>query len=817
MILEDSKNSKYDLAFCPVQSVDSDAIAKDYAALLALFHFQKTLPLERKLPEPYSTTWLQMLSKEKEKSVSAKSEKVSSDKSSVPAPTDSVAVNSSKNAQQNTSNTQLSKLEESSSSLKKSSLSTAAVIDPSTADWLCEKCGNQNFNKLQSGALRSKCYRCSAPRTEACILVTPNVLPPPSIVATAGTKVQAGEPTVSNKIKKIAAAPAAVIDLRAKDSFASKAAKSREDLENIAKKNRRRAYFAALDRANRPMVVFLSRTLRKELERVLGLEVDNDASAATFVGSVQDFLEDFVGVGFIPPSVCKVSASLQLELLQEIVASLVHRGFIESDILRSLMHVNSSSGVDLAEDFDTCSDEEISDGFEESVDESENIDRFNLLLTEAVVKQLCRSLDENSLPAEFNPKSNEARPGLEVIPGSSKVKALQTVDYTSDPLVQEYRDLFDDGMKFGWSVNDISSVISILLDLSAPVRPPVDAIKVSCLYLLLNATKDCFQLSTSGFSNEARTIWCSSNDEAVDGSPPSFDNDILREECESLVAILDDRISVSSTGQFTHVSIQIDVDMDLDSTGLSRIQQVHLSCMMEVFIPSALPYPDAEPLVLIRPLQPEKHSISGQNLLHLQLLLWKKSIDLRGEQMLFQLYGFAQDGFKGVDEQLVNNFKDVSLESALQKAIANIKGRLFDDQSEEDAQFLNHEKISSNDDEPENSSSTKIDGETLTHDKDVAVLNGTRGKSRGLHPFWRRLHQSQMVRPGGGGALNPNSLKGRQNLPAWNCRDEFLGLYSQHRALVVTGETGCGKTTQIPQFIFESNPNAKIVICQPRR
>jgi HrpA-like RNA helicase len=47
----------------------------------------------------------------------------------------------------------------------------------------------------------------------------------------------------------------------------------------------------------------------------------------------------------------------------------------------------------------------------------------------------------------------------------------------------------------------------------------------------------------------------------------------------------------------------------------------------------------------------------------------------------------------------------------------------------------------------------------------------------------------------------------------------------------VTGETGCGfvcslfnidllssrKTTQIPQFLIESDPTAKVVVCQPRR
>jgi hypothetical protein len=47
VVLEDSKNTKNDLEFCPSQGFESDRIAKDYAALLALWHFQKTLPLER--------------------------------------------------------------------------------------------------------------------------------------------------------------------------------------------------------------------------------------------------------------------------------------------------------------------------------------------------------------------------------------------------------------------------------------------------------------------------------------------------------------------------------------------------------------------------------------------------------------------------------------------------------------------------------------------------------------------------------------------------------------------------------------------------
>lgn len=52
-------------------------------------------------------------------------------------------------------------------------------------------------------------------------------------------------------------------------------------------------------------------------------------------------------------------------------------------------------------------------------------------------------------------------------------------------------------------------------------------------------------------------------------------------------------------------------------------------------------------------------------------------------------------------------------------------------------------------------------------------------------------------------------------------RDEFLQMYQRSQILVFVGETGSGKTTQIPQFVlFDDLPqqNAKMVACtQPRR
>ncbi|KAF3070805.1 putative pre-mRNA-splicing factor ATP-dependent RNA helicase prp43 [Daldinia childiae] len=66
-----------------------------------------------------------------------------------------------------------------------------------------------------------------------------------------------------------------------------------------------------------------------------------------------------------------------------------------------------------------------------------------------------------------------------------------------------------------------------------------------------------------------------------------------------------------------------------------------------------------------------------------------------------------------------------------------------------------------------------------------------------------------------------NILKSRRNLPVHKQRQEFLDLYHKSQILVFVGETGSGKTTQIPQYVvYDELPhlNRKLVACtQPRR
>ncbi|KAK9751550.1 Helicase associated domain (HA2) [Popillia japonica] len=57
----------------------------------------------------------------------------------------------------------------------------------------------------------------------------------------------------------------------------------------------------------------------------------------------------------------------------------------------------------------------------------------------------------------------------------------------------------------------------------------------------------------------------------------------------------------------------------------------------------------------------------------------------------------------------------------------------------------------------------------------------------------------------------------RQRLPIFNNRNHILYLLEKYQTLVLVGETGCGKSTQIPQYIVEAEWPDQVGICQPRR
>jgi ATP-dependent RNA helicase DHX36 len=66
-------------------------------------------------------------------------------------------------------------------------------------------------------------------------------------------------------------------------------------------------------------------------------------------------------------------------------------------------------------------------------------------------------------------------------------------------------------------------------------------------------------------------------------------------------------------------------------------------------------------------------------------------------------------------------------------------------------------------------------------------------------------------------------LEFRSKLPAFKLREEIVSVLSKNQVVVISGETGCGKTTQVPQFILDAailsgeGSTCRVVCTQPRR
>ena len=56
-----------------------------------------------------------------------------------------------------------------------------------------------------------------------------------------------------------------------------------------------------------------------------------------------------------------------------------------------------------------------------------------------------------------------------------------------------------------------------------------------------------------------------------------------------------------------------------------------------------------------------------------------------------------------------------------------------------------------------------------------------------------------------------------RNLPAFSHREQIVKAVRDHQVTLISGSTGCGKSTQVPKYIYHAVPNCNMVITQPRR
>ncbi|KAH9848244.1 pre-mRNA-splicing factor ATP-dependent RNA helicase PRP43 [Lenzites betulinus] len=93
----------------------------------------------------------------------------------------------------------------------------------------------------------------------------------------------------------------------------------------------------------------------------------------------------------------------------------------------------------------------------------------------------------------------------------------------------------------------------------------------------------------------------------------------------------------------------------------------------------------------------------------------------------------------------------------------------------------------------------------------VTADQATKAMESDINPFTKRPHSAQYTK----------ILRDRKKLPVFSLMKEFLEVFSKNQVIIIVGETGSGKTTQIPQFVCYSDlphTKGKLVACtQPRR
>eukprot|EP00804_Cyclotella_cryptica_P029443 CCRYP_011272-RB/>CCRYP_011272-RB protein AED:0.27 eAED:0.27 QI:368/1/1/1/1/1/11/21/1195 len=109
---------------------------------------------------------------------------------------------------------------------------------------------------------------------------------------------------------------------------------------------------------------------------------------------------------------------------------------------------------------------------------------------------------------------------------------------------------------------------------------------------------------------------------------------------------------------------------------------------------------------------------------------------------------------------------------------------------------------------------------------DFICVDTNKGYDNRKKPSWKKddenveaTHEEEATLEMRPATKHEKILEGRKKLPVYPYREDFLMALKEHQVLILVGETGSGKTTQIPQYLHEVGYSelGKIGCTQPRR
>jgi len=396
---------------------------------------------------------------------------------------------------------------------------------------------------------------------------------------------------------------------------------------------------------------------------------------------------------------------------------------------------------------------------------------------ESCLQWLCVHLDEDKLPEGFDPRGRT----LDVISFKGKNNLGKTEfskDIVKDPAISMISN------KYGITYQE------------------ADLIKSICDKDSNNNVRSILWHAYCKAAGKADMVKL--NDSGKDDVDKELNFEMASDEIEALMAIFPDEQLDIQRGDITSITIKLDLEDD------SKIIK-EMSLELTITYVSGL-YPSIYPVATITGSW-GNHNIKSF-FLHIELINFLADLPA-DEPMIFELFNYLREKIQDLDENLndePNHEHSLGLLPFLDGG-AEILSREVGQKNKKNKNNTG-EKVRMKKDPSHSNTHVEKNDSSIEKTK---ILRRPRTKST----FWSKMPKNTPSAdpfP----SLEPLIERARKSLPAAKARPEFLRLMNKAdkggRVILVTGETGCGKTTQIPQFILEEAPSdAKIVVAQPRR
>lgn len=391
-------------------------------------------------------------------------------------------------------------------------------------------------------------------------------------------------------------------------------------------------------------------------------------------------------------------------------------------------------------------------------------------LYEECLQWLCIHLNEDQLPEGFDPRGGT----LDIIAPDKDMNGTsnQSMDPSSSTAAASGGDGVNGEQVVTKVASDFASKYGITVKEAGLVVKQATATNWQPESILWDVLQKAAATSPESSASEAAAETSEDNEEA------------LNEEIEALEAIFPAEFQHKKEGNLTVLTIKV-TDVDTQMT-------------LQAIVDTGL-YPMAYPKRLLLQGKWPKGSQFGAAV-HVEILKFMSTLDL-GNPMMFEIYGEVQTIFHSLSS---GDVKSLSLLPALGVAEVLPSANLNNSRSQP---------------------APKAEAtQQPTKQKEKATSSAPRKpvrRPRARSTFWSS-HPSRTPSATAYPKIDNAMDRARKSLPAFKFRKEFLAAMSKAdkggRVVLVTGDTGCGKTTQIPQFILEEAPkDTKIVVAQPRR